>query len=462
MEPKNQTFLAQRLEVNAHSMKSLDPGLSFVSLVPSLLARNALPRRICFPLWLFVALFAMAAGCSENQPIQSNIDKHSENDPRIGHLIGKSLAAENAEEIRFNRDDKPPTTNASSEAKQVPRSNSMGPSDTRPPLMAIQLPDHTAFGVPIGLFSNQTILMRNDGSIQRIKNSEIVRQSVLAERFHSINRIELAQQLRAEFGKNYSVRSDNPYLIVARPEQIEAWTQRFRSLHHSFKLYCTTHSLPTREIEFPLVAVVFRSRSEFQRYANSEGTKIPEYCVGYYFSDSNRILLYESPDSSTQETQATICHEATHQLAFNMGLHQRRASTPLWIIEGFATMFESPLLAGIREREGKSLWPASRQSTWQTLSKHPESIQRIITRLIHNDHAFESDFQNAYSVAWAMTLYLSQRHSQQFGPYLQRVGNRPPFQDYEAVKRVAEFQSAFGTDSRSLTSKMIKYLESVD
>ena len=304
--------------------------------------------------------------------------------------------------------------------------------------------------------------MRNDGSIQRIKNAEIVRHSVLTERFHSIDRNQLAQQLKAEFGKNYSIRSDNPYLIVARPEHIEAWTQRFRNLHHSFKLYCTTHALPTREIEFPLVAVVFGARSEFQRYANSEGTKIPEHCVGYYFSDSNRILLYESPDSSSKETQATICHEATHQLAFNMGLHQRCASTPLWIIEGLATMFESPILSGLQSREGKSFWPSSRHTTWQILSKHPEAIQRIVTGLIHNDLAFESDFQNAYTVAWAMTAYLSQRHSQQFGPYLQRVGNRTPFQEYEAAKRVAEFQRAFGTDSRLLTSKIIKYLETVD
>ncbi len=436
---------------------------TFPGCSPERTAFESMPSATCKNLsWCFVGLFLIAAGCSQNPSVNSELDSRSEKDILVGQLIGKSSNDASEDGVQFLSKGKQSTANRSFVPSPPPRSNSNGIDDRRPPILAIQLPDHTLFGVPIGLFSNQTVVMRKDGSIQRIKNSDIIRQSVLAERFQSMDRNELAQQLRAEFGRNYTIRSENPYLIVARPEHIEAWTQRFRSLHHSFKLYCTTHAIPTREIEFPLVAVVFGSQNEFLRYANSEGTKVPKYCVGYYFSDSNRILLYESPDSSMKETQATISHEATHQLAFNMGLHQRRASTPLWIIEGLATMFESPMLTAPHSRQGKSLWPASRQSTWQVLSKHPETLQSIVAGLIHNDLAFEADFQNAYTVAWAMTSYLSQRRSLQFGPYLQRVGNKTPFQEYKATDRVAEFESAFGIDSRLLTSKIIKYLETLE
>ncbi len=453
MEPVKLTRLAHPHRQNSRSLATAWERTALEAPPP------ATCKNVC---WCFLPLFLIAAGCSENQPVKSDFENRAEKETVVGHLIGKSVKVASKEEVQFQTNREQSTSPSSLEQSQISRSNMNRISDHRPPIMAIQLPDHTLFGVPIGLFSNQTVLMRNDGSIQRIKKSDIVRQSVLSERFQSIDRNELIKQLRTEFGRNYTIRNENPYLIVARPEHIEAWTQRFRSLHHSFKLYCTTHAIPTREIEFPLVAVVFGSQSEFQRYANAEGTKVPKYCVGYYFSDSNRILLYESPDSSIQETQTTICHEATHQLAFNMGLHQRRASTPLWIIEGLATMFESPLLSGLHSREGKSMWPASRQSTWRVLSKHPESIQPIVAGLIHNDLAFEADFQNAYTVAWAMTTYLSQRRSQQFGPYLQRVGNKTPFQEYEAANRVAEFESAFGTDSRLLTRKIIKYLETLD
>ena len=39
---------------------------------------------------------------------------------------------------------------------------------------------------------------------------------------------------------------------------------------------------------------------------------------------------------------ATIVHEATHQIAFNSGLHVRFADNPLWLTEGMAMYFEGP------------------------------------------------------------------------------------------------------------------------
>jgi len=410
---------------------------------------------------LVMALIGVFAGCSESQPAFEAMEKPGIQERSAGRLIGIDVPPtdlESGERIHESRE----SDWTKSREISIPQSPIVTSADRRPPLLAVRLQDNTAYGVPIGLFSNQTLLMKSDGSIQRISNLDILQQTILKDCFQPMDRKELAQLLRAEFGKNYLVRSEVPYLIVARSEHMEGWSQRFRSLYHSFKLYCSTNGLPTREIEFPLVAVVFGSRSEFLRHANASGVKLPEFCVGYYFTDSNRILLYESPDTSKMETQNTISHEATHQLAFNMGLHQRRASTPLWLIEGLATMFESPKLSGLQARDGKSLWPASRKSTWQKISKRPESVQRIVAGLIQNDQAFETDFENAYTISWAMSIYLSQRRSQQFGPYLERVGNMPPFQEYDAAQRAADFQSAFGTDARLLTNMIIKYLETLD
>ena len=43
-----------------------------------------------------------------------------------------------------------------------------------------------------------------------------------------------------------------------------------------------------------------------------------------------------------QQNEATIIHEATHQMAFNTGVHNRFAPTPVWLAEGLGTMFEAP------------------------------------------------------------------------------------------------------------------------
>ena len=412
--------------------------------------------------WLFVVFLVFSSGCGVQQWRSATPQSTSDNSIVAGHFVGKDSTNSESSTVRnLNNLAEPVLQPNLSVLPSVPQTRS-GTGDNRPPILAVRLPDHTVLGLPIALFADQMFLIRNDGAIQQIKYSDVVQQTVLNDRFHSIDRSELAKQLRAEFGRNYSVRSELPYLIVARPEHIENWCKRFRSFHHSFSLYCSTHGLKTREIEFPLVAVVFGSRSEFQRYSRSEPLQVPESVVGYYMPDTNRILLYESAGESTDATEKIICHEATHQLAFNTGLHQRRASTPLWLAEGFATMFEAPMLLGTQSRDGTSFWPESRQHTWQLLAKHPESIHRLVSGLIQNDSAFESDAQNAYAVAWAMTTYLSRRSSKQFGPYLNRVSQLPPFASYQADQRVADFQSAFGADNGLLSKKIIKYLESLE
>ena len=405
-------------------------------------------------LWLFSAFLASTIGCSVEQQ-RSSTEESTADASMAGHFVGKKSA-------RFERETDGDLVKCQPEDRLTYMNTDSGNADKRPRILAVRMPDHTAFGVPIGLFSDQMVLMRNDGAIQQIKKCDIVQQSVLNVRFRSIERSELAQQLRAEFGRNYTVKSELPYLIVAHREQIDNWCKRFRSFHHSFKLYCSTHGLQTREIEFPLVAVVFGSQTEFQRYTRSEPIKVPESVVGYYMPDTNRILLYEDVGTSTSATEKVICHEATHQLAFNTGLHQRRASTPLWLAVGFASMFEAPQLSGAQNRDGTSLWPESRKHTWQLLTKRPESIQRLMAGLVQNDSAFESDAQNAYAVAWAMTTYLSQRSPKLFGPYLNRISDLPPFETYRADQRVEDFHSAFGTDVRMLSKRIIKYLETLD
>jgi hypothetical protein len=335
-------------------------------------------------------------------------------------------------------------------------------SDRRPPILSVELEDVTEYGVPIGLFSDKTLLMRRDGSIQFLTNSRIVRQRVLSDRFESMERNELAQQLYNEFGRRFAIKFEAPYLVVAHADNLQLWSQRFRGLFHSYKLYCKTHGIPLREIEFPLVAIVFGSQKDFQRYAIADGSTLPQNCVGYYSQKSNRIVLYESSQGIAQDTLETICHEATHQLAFNTGLHQRLAATPLWLAEGFATMFEAPKLSGLQSRDVGSMWPENRRYDWQRLSKNPDAFYRLIDSLVRNDSAFEKEPLNAYCGAWALTAYLSQRRPQQFNLYFSKVASLPPFENVEPSQRLAEFQSVFGKDTRLLAKSIQAFVDSID
>ena len=161
-------------------------------------------------------------------------------------------------------------------------------------------------------------------------------------------------------------------------------------------------------------------------------------------------------------TLETICHEATHQLAFNTGLHQRLAMTPLWVAEGLATMFESPRLSGLKAREGGPLLPDSRRQEWQDLSKDHDRIFRLVEQLVRSDSEFEKHPQQAYCVSWAMTTYLSQRRPQPFSQYLSCVAGLPPFEKYVATQRIDGFGQAFGLDHQILVKNMIAYIDSLE
>ena len=69
--------------------------------------------------------------------------------------------------------------------------------------------------------------------------------------------------------------------------------------------------------------------------------------LGFYSPTSNRVTLYDQGAGASnrrawQQNEATIIHEATHQMAFNTGVHNRFAPTPRWLAEGLGTMFEAP------------------------------------------------------------------------------------------------------------------------
>jgi hypothetical protein len=42
------------------------------------------------------------------------------------------------------------------------------------------------------------------------------------------------------------------------------------------------------------------------------------------------------------DLRETMIHEATHQLGYNLGLHNRTGRNPKWVVEGLATVFETP------------------------------------------------------------------------------------------------------------------------
>lgn len=349
-----------------------------------------------------------------------------------------------------------------------PHSSTSPPIETPPARTSPQLPVlrlQTRFGaidgIPIARFSDEIWVLQKNGAIQQTPVKEVTGELVLDRAFAPAPVSEMATSLRQEFGGGFQVRWEQPYLFVTRTSGSAFWGEKFRSLQASMRQFCRHYGLATRELPFPLVAVILGSQTEFQQYCRTHDIAVPETCVGIYSQKSNRIVLFDTPKTGeSQNTVETICHEAAHQLAFNYGLHQRCAATPLWLAEGFATMFEAPRYAEPTNHH-LSPWPAERKAACKRLATDPAQTKKILESLLRNDNAFEQTPDEAYALGWGLTHFLSTTHPKNFSQYLRRVGQLEPFGESGAAARWEMFQQSFGSDTAKLTLALTKHLESL-
>jgi hypothetical protein len=218
-----------------------------------------------------------------------------------------------------------------------------------------------------------------------------------------------------------------------------------------------------REPEFPLIAIVVTRPEDMYEYAAREGIRIGPGVLGYYSSVSNRVILYDQDRGRRQtkrglsENEATIIHEATHQTAFNTGIHDRRSLAPRWVCEGLGTLFEAP-----------GVWD-SRQYPHQSDRVNRgrlENFQRIAGTLngrrlgafIASDQLYVQSPGAAYALGWALTFYLIETQPRKYGQYLARTASLPPFEEYSPAQRTADFTSVFGRDLNLLSAQMVRYL----
>ena len=157
---------------------------------------------------------------------------------------------------------------------------------------------------------------------------------------------------------------------------------------------------------------------------------------------------------------STVVHEATHQIAFNSGLHTRYADNPRWLTEGMAMYFESP---DLRSPKG-----------WNTVGKvNPFRIKRFrdflskrrnarsLRTLISYDSRLTDDKTavDSYSEAWALTYYLMKKRRKDYEKYLATIAAKPRLIFKGPEVRLKEFENAFGSID-DLDRDLTKYFKS--
>jgi hypothetical protein len=304
-------------------------------------------------------------------------------------------------------------------------------------------------------------LMGRDGRVHEIDLDAVSSYRKLSPQFRRFDTVEMRNELKREFGASYEVSSTQHYLVCAAPGKGRAYADLFEQVYRNFQRYFSTRGFRIPEPEFPLVAIVFPEREGFVKYCRDDDVSPAPGLMGYYLRSSNRVALY-NPGGDESQLRDTIIHEATHQVAFNTGLHGRVGETPKWIVEGLATVFEAP---GVRDGSHKSATQTRLNRdryVWFGDFSKSRRPDKSLAEFLAGDELFQRATLDAYSQAWALSFFLIETRPSDYARYLRTVADRDPMQPYPAEERLADFRSAFGADLEWLDTEFLRFFEKLN
>jgi len=328
------------------------------------------------------------------------------------------------------------------------------------------------------------LMESRDGKLWTVVPEQRVSRKTDDAPFTPFSADDLGTRMLAELPKGFDVHHTVHYVICYNTSREYAqWCgSLFERLYMAFNSYWTHKGFHLREPEFPLVAVVFNDRRSYIAHAQAEVGEAAGSIIGYFSLMTNRMTMYDltgvealgrsrkrgtqgeinqvlsQPDA--ERTVATIVHEATHQIAFNCGLHTRLSDCPHWFSEGIAIYFEAPDLSSLKgwRNVGGVNRPRLTEFRKSLAGRRADSLLTLIS----DDRRFQDPQQSfaAYAEAWALTYFLIRQHPKQYIDYLKMLSQKKQLIWDDAAQRRREFSNAFG-DLRKLDVEFVRYMAKV-
>jgi hypothetical protein len=330
--------------------------------------------------------------------------------------------------------------------------------------LSVTYKGHRLEGFPLRSADNLISLLLCDGRLVEFSPSEVTNFRKLSSSFQPISNGEMRAELMRELPPSLEVTGTGRYVVAHPRGEGDKWAARFEELYRAMRQYFSVRGFEMKEPEFPLAAIVWNKREDFLRYAASEGSTLPSGVIGYYSMLSNRITLYDMAAGSNdpeawKQNASTIVHEATHQTAFNTGLHRRFADTPKWVVEGLGTLFES---RGVWDSRRYSRFEdrinRERLADFRRYQKSGRPSQGLML-VVADDRLFNSNALAAYAESWALSFYLSEQEPRKYAAYLAKTATLKPFEPYPTARRLADFKAIFGENTRMLEANYLRFID---
>jgi hypothetical protein len=334
-------------------------------------------------------------------------------------------------------------------------------------------------GKIVALNRSRCTLMDRQGRLVNLEVPKLTGMSQIGTRFHADSVSSFRTSLRTEFGKAYEVTGTTHYLVCAPAGRAKIYAGLFEQIYRDVDHFYRVRGFNVARPDVPLVAVVFASRKKFLEYCIRDNVPPSQGLQGYYSLVTNRVALFDESglfstishnpparpasiaalSGISGQTTSTIVHEAIHQVGYNIGIHPRLGDTPLWMVEGMATVLEP---ASMRTRKGNNaaLNRINRQRyDWFRNQHLPNRSAGSLARLVASDTMFQQQTLSAYSESWALTFFLLENPARrkQLTAYLQAVASRDSTASYAAKERLTDFETAFGDIAR-LEIEFLRYM----
>ncbi|MDA8562968.1 DUF1570 domain-containing protein [Mariniblastus sp.] len=321
------------------------------------------------------------------------------------------------------------------------------------------------YGSPLGFDGKKLALLRWDGRISYLPANKDEKIEVIDKNFLPYTNAELKDRLKKEFGSRYAVSTTEHYVVVHPHGTAEIWAEPFEKLHQSFVYWCELNGLTPTEPKFPLVAIVLRSRRDFDLFMKNELKIANRGIQGFYHNTSNRMVMFDPSSKLRVEDETwlyrhpTIVHEATHQSAFNTKIQNRFSPPPLWMAEGLAMLFEAPGYSRSKQFKKADHRINKRRLAALRKLKPQSSLPAKIVSVVGDNRLFETNPLEYYTLSWALTWFLAEERHDQLIRFMKADAARKPFTRLAPADELKLFARHFGNDMEQLKREIRKFYE---
>ncbi len=329
------------------------------------------------------------------------------------------------------------------------------------------------------------MIMSADGQLWSIQPAELIEHRADETPFAPQSADEAARAVLEQLPGGFEVYRTAHFIVCHNTSRAYAqWCgMLYERLYTGFINYWKHKGLELHEPELPLVCIIFGDQGSYIQHSRDELSDAADSIVAFYSMRTNRVTMFDLTGleslrgasdrrgTSAQISQilarpqaarmvATVIHEATHQIAFNCGLHTRFADIPLWVSEGVAMYFEAPDLSNAKgwKTMGQVNRPRLEKLRQYSLRRPAGSLHSLIAddkRLRDPRQALE-----AYAEAWALNYFLILQKPKEYVAYLRALSQKNALVWDAPEERLGQFTESFG-ELDELEMEFVRYMRKV-